>query len=267
MYNPIIRLLTAPTQPIAKLLDLRSSITDLTTYTAGFENLNCSVYGGGGFISADTPNLGAGVPAIGRTLILAILHAEDAAITFTVTSFSIGGVAGTELVDRGGGTSAINTAIYSWDATELSNAANTNGSIVFDEAITSCAVGIIAVSNIAYRTPMGSGAGVSAGGSVVISVANTAAQMEQWIRKGIVIVGSTCAVNTEAPDWDFFASASLQGRKPVVLYESSSAEIAYSAAYYLMESPIFAPSNLVVTNAACTWNGAGAGDGAGIFLM
>lgn len=227
--------------------------------------------GAGGFISSENADSGPMNPSVGRTMILGIVHSEDAAVTFSVNSFSIGGVAGTELVDRGGATSAINTAIYGWDAAELADAsANTSGSIVFSEAVTSCAVGIISVSNISYPTVLGSGTDVGTGTLFCYSNMSTS-QMERWNKNGVVICGSTLATaaGTEFPDWGFQTTntVTMIAHHPIQLYHEGNAEIDCAAAYWIIPSAHFKIGDLVANRGTLAWSGTGAGDQANIFLM
>lgn len=237
--------------PLVKLLDVQSDISDLTTYT--FTGVNAGDVGSTG-TQTDTFGANPHMRSTGRKLIIVIVHGEDALATFSVTGVTLGGVAGTEIVDRGGGTVALNTAIYSWDTTSLGNITTTDVVVTWDEAITACAIGVLSVDNIGVyvvrssSTTNGSGAMTVSGGSNI-----TGHEIFS-----LCIGGSTCATGTETFEVSAEGSSTGQGCvDPMILYESSNAEIAFAGFWsYLPAYPYDNTPFRFVAN----WSGTGNGD-------
>lgn len=146
--------------PSVKLTDLRNDVSDLTTYTF----TNCAIgpitFGVAG---AGTPIPGQVLRSSGFRNIAVIVHGEDAATSFSVTGVTIGGVSGTEQIDRVGATSAINTAIYTWAGSTLDGIANTNIAVTWSEAITSCAIGVLSIENMPMLVGLSSASAVGTG--------------------------------------------------------------------------------------------------------
>lgn len=271
MIHPVIAHILAPKFPRVLLLSTANSTSDLTTYTFSAMDIG-GLHAAHPFSAEETiPSSMPGPPlaSSGRKTILAIIHGEDANATFNVSSVTIGGVAGTERVDRGGGTNAINTAIYSWNPADLAGIANTDVAVTWSEAITSCAVGIVEVSNV---RGFGAAGTMSATGTGLITGALSPIGSADQVIGGAVIMGSTCATGggTELPEFGFNTGALLTGTdsfNPTTLYEGNNAEIDFAAAYYILPTYQYPGATPRRFEPAVSWSGAGAGDAAAVWIV
>lgn len=234
MYlTPAHRLLLRRARPRVKVTDVKSDTTALTTYT--FTNV---------MVSSSGPGIGRqqtlGTDQVMRSpsnkMVVVIVHSENSAVTFGISSVTIGGVAGFENVDRGGATAAINTAIYTWTGTALSSISNTNIVVTHTVAVTGCAIGVLEVDNVTYQPTQiasatnvsSTGAAISLGPTNAITSSNT-----NWVG----ICGTTCATGGGAETFimgDVLSSGStgLGQFAPDWLYDGSNANMAFAACYY-----------------------------------
>jgi hypothetical protein len=212
-----------------KVLDFVSSTSDLTTYT--FTAVNLGDLGSVMSTSGDAYGTNPHVRSAGRKMVAVIVHGEDANATFGVNSVTIGGVSGTEQIDRGGLSNAINTAIYAWDTASLQGITTTDVVVTWSEAVTGCAIGVVLVSNIGLfalgSTPVAGGTGT---GTVVAGTGATGVDRDRPL---LYLMGSTCAVGTEVVQGfvGTLATNPNSAINPVLLYEGSNAEFAFAAAY------------------------------------
>ena len=265
--DPILRHILTPNNPAVKLLSTASDTTDLTTYT--FSAMDIGGFGDSHPFGSDQANTttSALLSSPGRAAIACIVHGEDAATTFGVSSVTIGGVAGTEAVDRGGGTSAINTAIYIWTGESLRGIANTDVVVVWNEAVTSCAVGIIEITNLTCYAALASGSaqGTGAVNAPIINLADSSR-----FSGGIAIFGSSCVTGggTETPEFNLIAGTTqpLDAMNPTLLYHGNNAELDFAAAFSLVTGTFHDPISTVRLGASVSWSGTGAGDLVGIYL-
>lgn len=240
--------------PLVKVLDVREDTTDLTTYT--FTNCNICL-GSAQHDLAYMYGTQAHVRSSGHRNILVVIHAEDATTTFGVASVTIGGVAGTEDIDRGGGTNAINTAIYRWASGALDTIANSDIVVTFSEAVTACAIGVLAIENIGLNNRV-SGSASTATGTLSDTIA---ANLTLYETHPYCIIGLTCATGTGGTELSqSTADTSSTGSGQVshmFLYEGHNAEIDYACWWtYLPQYP----GGNVPFRVVSAWSGTGAGD-------
>lgn len=261
---PAHRLLLRPTRPIVKLTDVRDDVTDTTAYTFTLVNIGPIRPRAA---QAQTVGTDQVMRSPSNKGIFIVCHSEAAAITWTVSSCSLGGVNGTKFIDRGGGTNAINTAIFFWPAGVLQGITNTTVVVTHSKAVTACAIGVLSVENILHATtnPLGTTFNTS------VSVGHSASGSCSLAQAGIgwtMIAGSTNDTGggtTEArwqarPD-----SNNVPGSyQPLLLYEGSNAEISYSAV--VLYSPDY-NAHLTTGGYNLSWSAAGAFDSVGCSIL
>lgn len=262
MYlTPAHRLLLKTSMPQVKVTDVRSDITDLTTYT--FTNVNLGDLG-----TQTTPTLGnyndqSVLRSPTNRTIAVMVHSEAAAVTWTVSTCTIGGVAGVKPIDRGGATTAINSAIFLYNAASLQGIANTDIVVTFSKAITSCAIGVVSIENFNYNRngALGTGSANSAAGAAV-STGGSTTSTENSVAGTMVLACSTHTTGLETVQFTARPDAQSGNYEPYLLYDQNNAEIGFAAAWAY--NPGY-PS-LAVTAAGgfpqvrCDWSGAGAFD-------
>lgn len=241
--------------PKAQLLDVREDTTAQTTYT--FTSCNLGSLGSTGTTAtASAYQVTPHVRSPSRKVIFVIVHGEDDAITFGVNSVTIGGVSGTELIDRGGGTNAINTAIYRFNTDDLDQITNTDIAVTFSEAITGCAIGVVLIENVGVT--VGPSANSSTSANVMSSVPTPAVASTD--RNMYLLIGTTCATGGGTESLQFYigeATSTVSPHvAPMLLYAGSNANFDYGAAW------TYAPgySADVGYGINTTWSGAGVGD-------
>jgi hypothetical protein len=240
-----------------KVSDVRDDVADSTAYT--FTNVNLPALG-----TAMSTAQSLGVNQLTRSpsnrAIVVVCHSEAAAVTWTVSSCSIGGVNGNKLVDRGGGTLAINTALFIWPANVLQGIANTNVVVTHSKAVTSCAIGVLSMENMRHVSTTAlsstfsdssvSGFSHQGSGSCTLANANTG-----WT----MIAGSTNDTGGGLEDCTWEArqgsSTNISGANQAThLYTGSNAEMSFSACYLV--NPCYS-ANLVACGYGVDWSGAG----------
>ena len=244
-------------RPDVKLLDVRSDVTNLTTYT--FTSVNLGDLGGTMSTSGDAYSANPHVKAKSRKMVAVIVHGEDAATTFGVNSVTIGGVAGTENIDRGGATVLVNTAIYWWPTSALQGITSTDVVVTFSEAVTSCAIGVVLIDNIGLIIDLGPSTAQDAGtGTMQITITPALANSTS---DAVILFGSTCATGTETVQFNsdntgLATSIGCQGMPINTLYDSSNAEIAFAAGWtWIPAYPAGAFNSFTIV-----WSGTGACD-------
>lgn len=250
---PAHRVLLASPYPRAKFLDLRSDTTALTTYT--FTGVNIGPRG-----TSELRTQAVGTDQIMRSpsnkMVCIIVHTKDDAVTWTISSCTLGGVAGGKVVDRGGATNAINTAIFQWNDGALAGITNTNVVVTASEAVTSCAIGVVSVENfyLANTTTPASASGTATGATNVSTTLNNDSPTLNYCS----LVGSTCTTANlaETPIWSPSTGNTNGSFAPIMLYEGGDANMSYSAAFQV------APGYCANQGAAMRldWSGAGAFD-------
>lgn len=230
MLHPTHRLLLKRSRPNVSVLDVQASTTDLTTYT--FSNVSLGDLGSTRSIAAALINTFPANRIGGQKAIAIVIHSEAAAVTWTVSSITLGGVVGTIAVDRGGGTNAIDTAIATWDASSLSDIANSDVVVTFSKAVTACAIGVLLIENLVLVPTSGlaTASGTSKFGH---NMRGTTSNLQNCINNVLSIGGSTCQVGggTETPKWAP-GQVGLDGAvAPMLLYVGNNAEIDFSAAW------------------------------------
>ncbi len=249
-----------PLVPNVRLLDVKSDVSDLTTYTFTACNLGMI-----GLVSSPAANVYGTNPLLRsaqRNMIVVCIHGEDAAVTFNVTGVTIGGVAGTEGPDRGGATNAINTAIYYWRADQLQGIANTDIAVTFSEAVTSCAIGVMSVENLSLCARVAGAASNTFTGTGTLTLGPT--MTVENIDFGVVgIFAASCVAGggTEG----FAIQSGIGGTPPDILYSGSTAEMDYAAAW--SRSSQWNGANDKPIEFLASWSGTGAGDAACAIFM
>lgn len=237
--------------------DVQSSVANLSVYTFSACNVDFGSVDPCPTI-ASVPRTGLWVRSKHRNAIYVIVHAEDAAMTFNVTAVSIGGVNGAEMIDRGGGTNRINTAIYRWPSEMLAGITNTDIVVRTTEAVTSCAIGVLSMSNIIEAQFIGSNSGT---GTAAVSLQPTIAATQ--MPSGLVsIIGMTASDQTESPSINCGISGGTF--EPILLYHESNAEMGYAA--YWAKYPCLNSSNESGIGFICDWDGAGTHDAVAVTL-
>lgn len=224
--DPLLAMLIAPQMPRAEVRDVLSSTADLTTYT--FTNANLGDLGGTLSFSESGQDQGPNIRAGSRKIILAIVHGEAAAAAFSVSTCTIGGVSPVaKRSDNSGVNGVVDTAIFEFETRALEASVNNNVVVTFSKAVTSCVVGIIAVSNIGmqsfYRANNASGTG-----NMLIGMDTTVLQTQLF---PFMVVGTTCTTPTETMNLGILQIVPTPGTPPMLLYEANNGEIAYGAAW------------------------------------
>lgn len=148
VVHPFLGMLLDSNAPRVEVLDFQSSTADLTTYTFTAVNGIAAALGTTMTIAGDAYNANPHIRSQGRRFIEVNVHGRDALTVFTVTSCSIGGVAGTKLADAGSESQLVLTAAFIWDTQALQGITNTDVVVVFSEAVTSCGIGVLSVKNV-----------------------------------------------------------------------------------------------------------------------
>lgn len=240
--------------PTVKLLDTAESTSALTTYT--FSAVNLGDLGGTASIAGETYNNFPNSRAASRKYIIVCVHGENSVATFSVSSVTIGGVSGTSRSDRGGGTNAIDTALFSFDTASLDGITNTDVVVTWSGAITGCAIGVLLVENAGVLTLIGSPTGVT-GTGVLTTTATHGGSLD---RHTVAILASTCATGGGTEKVQFYIGEATSSftpcHAPTLLYEKSNANFDYAACWSF--APGYFSANAFTFNT--TWSGTGAGD-------
>lgn len=261
MYHPAHRLLLRRARPEVKLLDVRDDVADLTTYT--FTDVNIGDLGAARIIAQSQMSNVHTLRSPSNKAIVINVHAEDDAITYTVSSCTLGGVAGLKTVDRGGGTNAINSAQFIWSSAQLEAIANTNVVVTFSEAVTTCAIGVMSIDNLSYVRSSGIGTSSSTG-TGAINVGGSSTSVENGIRHVAAIMASTHATGggTAHITVDPYRGSSGDGTwQPTILYEGSNAEMDFAGAWTFIPGIALGPINSAfLPGFTVDWSGAAAFD-------
>lgn len=251
LIHPAFSAILKPSLPRVTLTDVREDVSDLTTYT--FTSCNLGDFGGTGGNTADAYGTNPTPRVASRKFVYVIVHGEDAATTFGVNSVTINGLGGSETVDRGGATNAINTALYVFSTEILSGITNTDIAVTFSEAVTGCAIGVILVENITGAQNVGS-ASASNTGIMTAAAGNGLTGAQNNL---LVLSASTCITGgaTELPEFD--AVQTSGNYWPVLLYHGSNAEFDYAAAWSYGAGYF---SGLTEYGNRVQWSGIGAAD-------
>ena len=254
LWLPQKRSLLIDPRPLVKLCDLQSSVADLTTYT--FTNVNVGDLGSTSSTNpgsvSDLLGTNAHVRIKSKKVFFVIVHAEDAAATFGITSVSMGGVALQEQVDRGGVTNAINTGFYALGTANLRDMVGTDVVVVMTEAVTSCAIAVLSVENLGLCEGLNNKNGT--GTTEVTLAPDCNAENLNTFEFGLY--ASTLAATGQTCIW---RSPPLSGAvAPMLLYDEANAEMSYSAAWNY--SPGYNGNNVNTCGVICDWSGATAFD-------
>lgn len=225
--HPFQQLFFGRTVPKVTLLDMKSDATDLTTYT--FTACNCGSLGSTRTAAAETTTSLPHIQSTGRAAIIVCIHSEDAATAFSITSCSLGGVAGVEAVDRGGATNAVNSGIYVFDTAAIAGITNTDIVVVMSEAVTSCAIGVLLVEGLGVLHVIATTFGTSLNSG--LSPIPAATEHQQLC---VVEIIAATNIGVAVPQFTTGAAGATQGSAlcaPILLYEGVTAEHGFAAAY------------------------------------
>jgi hypothetical protein len=148
---------------------------------------------------------------------------------------------------------------------DLIGIANTDVVVTMSEACTSCAVGVVEISNIRASVPPAAG---SINNEADLSITSIAT-FEQQIG-GVALIGSTCATGggTEIPDFTVGGPGGNSGDsfQGSFLYFENNAEIDFAASYYIFPTA-FLSDGAVRSTHNVLWSGAGVSNAAGLFFI
>lgn len=254
MYLPtMFPVLYDNSAPMVELLDLRSNTADLTTYTFAGSCINLGTVAS---IAGDTYAANPQVRSRGKRFIVVNVHGMDALTVFTVSTCSIGGVNGTKLADAGSESQLVLAATFVWDTNALQGITNTDVVVTFSEAVTSCAVGVLSVSNIGVFQNVTTHTWSSA--SDTLSMINTPAPA--LIEHNALLIGAGTFNGANATPVLFENSAGsaagAEGSRSVeILYTGGNAEMSYYCGWsyspqYNFNNPVTAGFRVDYTGAA-----------------
>lgn len=227
-----------------------SSTTDLTTYTFSAVNGIAGALGSVASTTGDDYLVNPQVRSAGRKFILINVHGERALAATTVNSVTIGGVAGTEISD--GTSTLVNTAAYIWDTQALQGITTTDVVVTWSAAVTACAVGALAISNIGvFKNVVGFN--LANPSTIPVGFDITILQTDM---NALLITGTTCeGLETMA----ISNSGSVQdpSRPWMILYDQQNAEFSFGAAWTYC--PQYNADNSHAAAGGVDWSGAGNG--------
>ncbi len=219
--------LLGPKGPVVTFLDAASDVTDLTVYT--FSAMNLRIPFNNFSIASESGGTGPQIRSKDKAVVLIAVHGEDALATFTVSSVTLGGVAGTAVVDEGGA-GVVDTAWFLWECAALAGITTTDVVVTFSEAVTGCAVQAVLVSNLIQTSAVSSGSSVGTG-SIGISSSSTL----PLVGNSVVLFASTNDTGTAAPNFVPEGTTGTfdawSGEAPIILNADSNAEFAYAVGY------------------------------------
>lgn len=261
--HPAWRTVFKRAYPRPILLDTREDTGNASSYTFTAVNLifpSCLQLNLG---TNETPGTGSYPRAANKYLIIVTVHTEDSATVFSVTNVTLGGLNGNAGAGRGGATNAINSATYWWGAGDLAGIANTDVVVTASEAITGCAIGVIAIDNMGATFELGAGNDVT--GTGIQNNEVNVNQNDPVASVACMLYVTTCATGGGTERVQFspeLASTASGVHNFELLYEKSNAEFDYAAAFAVFPgwippnigaNPIFGGVNL-------DWSGTGAFD-------
>lgn len=239
--------------------DVRGDASDLTTYT--FTGCYIGDLGSVATVTGFNWTNECMAQSVGKRVIAVCIHAEDAATVFDVSSVTIGGVAGSEKIDRAGATVLISSAIYTWSSESLAGVGSVADIVVtFSEAVTACAIGVLNIDNC-----MSEGSLTSVGGQATGSInLSTGPSATNQFLSPCQIIAATCGTGggTERIRFDNGQANSRTSSfpAPTLLYEGSVADIDYAAAYTSGSFASGAANSTDHYGISASWSGAGNGD-------
>lgn len=220
--DPVLRTLLRSQKPRVEVSDLRpADDTDLTVYTF----LDCKLprfFNTSGSTNGDINTTHPHLRTPSRGMLVIPVHSIASLPTWSLTSVTLGGVAGTAL-SRGGGANPINTGLAYWDLEALANIANSDVVVTHSKVVQSCAIGVIGVSNLKLmeRIANFSTTGTGAMGATAIP-ADTRRDTYQWM------IGAT-TINVAGAAVTGFPASSTGTSNPEFLYSGATAQMAFAA--------------------------------------
>jgi len=257
LIHPVWRTFFQSPAPLIKVLDIREDVSNLTTYT--FTAVNIPDLGSNRGVT-DTNGTNPMLKSASNKNIIVFIHGEDAATAFSLSSCTLGDVAGSELTDRGGATNAINSGIYYWRSSVLDDIATTDIVVTWSEAVTGCAIGVCSAENVSFATA--NGGSVTGTGTLSMLPNPSPTALETF---PTIIVASTLSAGAGAETFQLLQSTGTGAVSPMLLYEGSNAEFSYAAAYTYL--PSWYGENISPITMDVSWSGATAGDATSALLV
>lgn len=257
IIHPVLSPILQRKRPNVTLLDVRDDVADTDTYT--FTACNLGDIGGTANTAHNYADRG-NHRSTSRKAIAIIVHGEDAATTFDVSSVTIGGVAGVEQVDRGGGTTAINTAIYTWATDGLMDITNTDIVVTWSESVTACAIGVVLVDNLGILDTVDVGSTQGAG-DMTLTIDGT---ITEEAGQCTIIVGMSCVTGGGTERSQVRVGGAGDCFAPTMLYEGSNAEFDFAGWWTCVPAYGGGGVGSIITP---SWSGTGGGDSAAIMLV
>jgi hypothetical protein len=237
--------------PRVTVLHVADSTADLTTYT--FTGVNFGDLGSVASI-VDGYNTHPHVRVSGKKFIAVVVHGEDATTVFDVSGVTIGGVSGTERIDRAG-TVTNSSAIYTWNTDSLQDITTTDIVVTWSEDVGACAIGVLLIENVGILgNPVNNVGGSPGTGAVSATPTYLTSNVD---RDMLLLAASTCATGggTERVQFSMGEVVSLISPcfAPMLLYEGSNAEFDYAAAWSY--NPGYNPAT--IHGCTASWSGTG----------
>lgn len=248
---PLLKFLLKRRQPNVIATDVRHSTANATAYTFSA----CQIDLVPNFLPTQD---GVGNPTffwprmIPAPLIVILAFSEDSAATFSVSSITIGGVAGDNWFDSNGPSPGLNIHASVWGSDQdLRSIANTDVVVNHSEAVTSCSIVVLSIDNVQTAAQFSAAGAPVSTGDVTINqtIPDNVAPLSA------VIFASICGTGGGTESVDFTAVSSGPGwRWPTLLNYSSNAE--HDIAVYAASAPGFL-SNAAEADWVFRWSGAG----------
>lgn len=191
-FPPLFNLLFPRQTPEVKLVYQATNGSALTTYT--FSGAQLPPFGSVLSLAADT-STDIPLRSSGKKYFFVSIHADDSATAFSISSCTIGGVAGTEVGDRGGGTIGTNSGGYLFNTDSLHGITNTDIVVTWSEAVVSCSIGVFEISNVGALQFKASASNQSTGAAVTTTVTGNIAHYGNY---ALAIAVATLSSNASA---------------------------------------------------------------------
>ena len=256
--------LLKPSYPLVRILDAASSISDLTTYT--FSGMKLGIPLNSFSIASEFGGTGPLIRSTDKAVIVCTVHGEDAATAFSVSSVTIGGVAGTEAADQGAAIIQVNTAIYVWECSALAGITDTDVVVTWSEAVTGCAVTLLLVSNLIQTSPVADG---SSSGINTQTNNNLNAVTRPLVGNSLLIFASTVDDPANVPDFNPLVLGGAVGAgagNPITLWFEANAEFAYASGFQVIRHTDLSLNQGDYSRTRYNWTG-GAGSASNVTIL
>lgn len=260
----VVRSLLASRYPVATVYDVRDDITNLTTYT--FSNCTFPPPPAAPVRSNATADWDSmpHSPSFGMWYIL--IHGWNATPPFTVSTVTVGGVSATVGRDQGG-VQSTSDAIFFVNPLNIGNVANNDIVVTWSEAMASCAIAVVGVTNCGQHgaAPFGTGSS-AASTSTSINISPTVGTNRVGLDSSVGVVVCTSAISTTA-----FPSCDAIGRnsgvvEPQLLYHGTNAEFTY-AGFFTYSPSMLMDDGTNALSLAINWTGTTTKDVAAVTIF